>query len=135
MAQLASPGLPGPWVEMGRLAVGTCGQGALSSGWAPSLVSQTLLNGHLDQLLLTQAAVQAVLLVPDGALCARGADLRGHVSHLSPRSPRRHLVGRRKQQIRKPCEEAKTSWSLTIFQNSYVYPLGSLCCLLASTNL
>lgn len=90
---MTSPGLPGPWVEMGRLAVGTCGQGGLSSGWAPGLVSQTLLDGHLDQLLLAQAAVQAVLLVPNGTLCARSTDLHGHLLHLSPRSPEETLDG------------------------------------------
>lgn len=78
MPQLACPRSPGPWVEMGRLAVGTYGRNGLSSGWAPRLVSQALLNGHLDQLVLTQAAVQAVLLMPNGALPAPRADLRGH---------------------------------------------------------
>lgn len=63
---------------MGRLAVDARGRGGLSSGWAPSLVSQALLNSHLDQLILTQAAIQTILLMPDGALSAPSADLRGH---------------------------------------------------------
>ena len=76
--ELPSPRSPGPWVEMGGLAVDTRGRGGLSSGRAPSLVSQALLNGHLDQLILAQAAVQTVFLMPNGTLSAPSADLRGH---------------------------------------------------------
>lgn len=93
MPQLACPRSPGPWVEMGRLAVGTYGRNGLSSGWAPRLVSQALLNGHLDQLVLTQAAVQAVLLMPNGTLSAPSTDLRGHRLPRSPPPPEQTLSG------------------------------------------
>lgn len=83
VASLASPRLPGPCVEKAWLVVGLRGCSGLSRGWAPSLVCQALLNGHLDQLLLAQAAVQAEFLMPDGTLCAPGSDLGRHPGRLS----------------------------------------------------
>jgi hypothetical protein len=103
----ALPGSPGPWVEVGGLGGGPCRHSGLGSSGAPRLVCQALLDGHLDQLLLTQAAVQAVFLLSDG-WSAPSTDLSRHLFHLSPpRLQRRHLAGRRKQQIRKPCEETR----------------------------
>lgn len=77
---------------MGRLAVCTHGYSSLSRGWAPSLVSQALLDGHLDQLFLTQAAIQAVLLVPDGTLPAPSTDLGGHPLPPLPLASRRDTL-------------------------------------------
>lgn len=126
---MTSPCLPGPWVQMSRLAVGTCGCSGLSSGWAPRLVSQALLNGHLDQLILAQAAVQAVLLIPNGALSTRSAHLRGH-----PPAPLALASGGDPQQgggggseSESPVRTPKPSWSPTVLKDSYVYLLRRLC--------
>lgn len=50
-ARLDAPCSPGPWIEVGGFTVDACGHSGLSGGWAPSLVSQALLNGHLDKLV------------------------------------------------------------------------------------
>ena len=81
---------------MGGFTVDTCGHSSLSGGWAPSLVSQALLNGHLDQLILTQAAIQVVFLLPNGARFAPSTDLRGHPLTPLTSASRRHSAGRSK---------------------------------------
>lgn len=107
MPQMVSACLPGPGVEVGRFAVDTCGHSSLSGGWAPSLVCQALLNGHLDQLILAQAAVQVVLLLSNGRLGAPSTDLRGHPLPPLASASRRHSVGRSKHQIRTLCKETQ----------------------------
>lgn len=79
----AWPHLPGPWVEMAWLGASLRGHSGLSRGWASSLVCQALLDGHLEQLLLTQAAVQAVFLLPNGTLATPSGDLGRHLGHFS----------------------------------------------------
>lgn len=134
MPQLASPHSPGPWVEMGRLAVGTYGCGGLSCGWAPRLVSQALLNGHLDELVLAQAAVQAVLLMPNGTLSAPRTDLRGHSPPpLTPAGGTDTRCGARSVKPENPIRRPKPSRSLTFLQNSCVYSHERLCFLLVIT--
>lgn len=104
---LASPPLPGPWVEMAWLVVGPRGHRGLSRGWAPSLVRQALLDGHLDQLLFTQAAIQAVFLLSNGTLSAPSGDLSRHLGHLSSSFQKSNSAVASTQQVTDPCEETK----------------------------
>ena len=118
---------------MGGFTVDTCGHSGLSGGWAPSLVSQALLNGHLDQLVLAQAAVQVVFLLPNGARSAPSTDLRGHPLPPLTSTSRRHSAGRSQHQTRKLCEEIKAILVTKSLENSCVYTQGRLRFLVAIT--
>ena len=130
---LDAPCSPGPWIEVGGFTVDTCGHSGLSGGWAPSLVSQALLNGHLDQLVLAQAAVQVVFLLPNGARSALSTDLRGHPLPRLTSASRRHSAGRSKHQTRKLCEEIKAILVTKSLESSCVQTQGRLCFLAAIT--
>ena len=118
---------------MGGFAVDTCGHRGLSGGWAPSLVSQALLNGHLDQLVLAQAAIQVVFLLPNGARFALSTDLRGHPLTPLTSASRRHSAGRSKHRTRKLCEETKAILVTKSLESSCVYTQERLCFLVAIT--
>lgn len=120
---------------MGRLAVDTRGRSGLGSGWTPSLVSQALLNGHLDQLILAQAAIQAVFLMPDGTLSAPSTDLRSHpLPPLTSATRGGTPWGGGSSKLESPVSRPKASWSLTgLLQENYVYQQGRLCFPLASS--